>query len=79
MIKQIRREASMRLESVSCQAKHKKSTAKALDTVKKAAASGLRKDEVKRVEKEVEELTKKFVKSADDMCKSKENEITTQA
>ncbi|KAJ0249872.1 Ribosome-recycling factor [Hirschfeldia incana] len=51
---------------------------KALDTIKKAA-SGLPKDEVKRLEKDVEELTKKFVKSADDMCKSKENEITTQA
>ncbi|KAJ0266094.1 Ribosome recycling factor domain-containing protein [Hirschfeldia incana] len=52
---------------------------KALDTIKKAAASGLPKDDVKRLEKEVEELTKKFVMSADDMCKSKENEITTQA
>lgn len=51
---------------------------KALDTVKKGA-SGLPKDQVKRLEKEVEELTKKFVKSAEDMCKSKENEITTQA
>ncbi|KAJ4905528.1 Ribosome recycling factor [Raphanus sativus] len=51
---------------------------KALDTIKKAA-SGLPKDEVKRLEKDVEELTKKFVKSADDMCKSKENEITTQS
>ncbi|CAN7116836.1 unnamed protein product [Brassica rapa subsp. narinosa] len=51
---------------------------KALDTVKKGA-TGLPKDEVKRLEKEVEELTKKFVKSAEDMCKSKENEITTQA
>ncbi|KAL0717835.1 hypothetical protein Bca4012_067157 [Brassica carinata] len=51
---------------------------KALDTIKKAA-SGLPKDEVKRLEKDIEELTKKFVKSADDMCKSKENEITTQA
>lgn len=51
---------------------------KALDTVKKGA-SGLPKDEVKRLEKEVEELTKKFVKSAEDMCESKENEITTQA
>ncbi|KAJ0242870.1 Ribosome recycling factor domain-containing protein [Hirschfeldia incana] len=51
---------------------------KALNTIKKAA-SGLPRDEVKRLEKEVEEFTKKFVKSADDMCKSKENEITTQA
>ncbi|KAJ4905541.1 Ribosome recycling factor [Raphanus sativus] len=50
---------------------------KALDTIKKSA-SGLPKDEVKRLEKDVEELTKKFVKSADDMCKSKANEITTQ-
>lgn len=46
---------------------------KALDTVKKAS---LPKDEVKRLEKEVDELTKKFVKSAEDMCKSKEKEIT---
>ncbi|CAN8260782.1 unnamed protein product, partial [Cochlearia groenlandica] len=49
---------------------------KALETIKKASSS-LPKDEVKRLEKEVEELTKKFVKSAEDMCKSKEKEITT--
>ncbi|CAL9219282.1 unnamed protein product [Arabidopsis halleri] len=48
---------------------------KALDTIKKAGSS-LPKDEVKRLEKEVDELTKKFVKSAEDMCKSKEKEIT---
>ncbi|XP_010496439.1 PREDICTED: uncharacterized protein LOC104773508 [Camelina sativa] len=48
---------------------------KALETIKKAGSS-LPKDEVKRLEKEVEELTKKFVKSAEDMCKSKEKEIT---
>ncbi|CAH8258900.1 unnamed protein product [Arabidopsis lyrata] len=47
----------------------------ALDTIKKAGSS-LPKDEVKRLEKEVDELTKKFVKSAEDMCKSKEKEIT---
>ncbi|ESQ50002.1 hypothetical protein EUTSA_v10021359mg [Eutrema salsugineum] len=51
---------------------------KALDTIRKAGSS-LPKDEVKRLEKEVEELTKKFVKSAEEMCKSKEKEITTQA
>nr|AKM76778.1 ribosome recycling factor [Erodium texanum] len=48
---------------------------KALDTIKKASSS-IPKDSVKRLEKEVDELTKKFVKTADDICKSKEKEIT---
>ncbi|EEF50937.1 ribosome-recycling factor [Ricinus communis] len=48
---------------------------KALDTIKKAG-SNLSKDDVKRLEKEVDELTKKFVKSAEDICKAKEKEIT---
>jgi len=48
---------------------------KALDTIKKSASS-MPKDDVKRIEKEVEELTKKFIKSADDMCKAKEKEIS---
>nr|AKM76775.1 ribosome recycling factor [Erodium chrysanthum] len=48
---------------------------KALDTIKKAGSS-VPKDSVKRLEKEIDELTKKFVKSADDICKSKEKEIT---
>ncbi|CAN6235457.1 unnamed protein product [Urochloa humidicola] len=47
---------------------------KALDTIKKSASS-MPKDDVKRLEKEIEELTKKFIKSADDMCKAKEKEI----
>ncbi|XP_057982175.1 uncharacterized protein LOC131167387 [Malania oleifera] len=47
---------------------------KALDTIKKAGSS-LPKDTVKKLEKEVDELTKKFVKSAEDMCKAKEKEI----
>ncbi|KAG9447147.1 hypothetical protein H6P81_013275 [Aristolochia fimbriata] len=47
---------------------------KALDSIKKAASS-IPKDDAKRLEKEVEEMTKKFVKSADDMCKAKEKEI----
>ncbi|XP_044466287.1 ribosome-recycling factor [Mangifera indica] len=47
---------------------------KALDTMKKAGSS-FPKDEAKRLEKEVDELTKKFVKSAEDMCKAKEKEI----
>lgn len=46
---------------------------KALDTIKKA---GYPKDSAKRLEKEIDELTKKFVKSAEDMCKAKEKEIS---
>ncbi|GMH24729.1 hypothetical protein Nepgr_026572 [Nepenthes gracilis] len=48
---------------------------KALDTIKKAGSS-YPKDAAKRLEKEVDELTKKFVKSAEDICKMKEKEIT---
>ncbi|XP_057489692.1 uncharacterized protein LOC130775590 [Actinidia eriantha] len=48
---------------------------KALDAIKKAGSS-YPKDDAKRLEKEVEELTKKFIKSAEDMCKAKEKEIT---
>ncbi|CAL5418017.1 unnamed protein product [Camellia sinensis] len=47
---------------------------KALDTMKKAGSS-FPKDDAKRLEKEVDELTKKFIKSAEDMCKAKEKEI----
>lgn len=62
---------------------------KALDTIKKSvpkksegkskakAVSGFSADDAKRLEKEVEELTKKFSKSAEDMCKAKEKEITS--
>ncbi|KAJ3675435.1 hypothetical protein LUZ60_004477 [Juncus effusus] len=48
---------------------------KALDTIKKSASS-MSKDDVKRIEKEVEEITKKFTKTADEMCKNKEKEIS---
>ncbi|KAF5740472.1 Ribosome recycling factor [Tripterygium wilfordii] len=48
---------------------------KALDTIKKAG-SIFPKDEAKRLEKEVDDLTKKFIKSVEDMGKSKEREIT---
>uniref|UniRef100_A0A0D6R7F2 Ribosome-recycling factor, chloroplastic n=1 Tax=Araucaria cunninghamii TaxID=56994 RepID=A0A0D6R7F2_ARACU len=48
---------------------------KAVDSIKKAG-SGMSKDDVKRLEKEVDEMTKRFVKTAEDMCKSKEKEIT---
>ncbi|KAG0553569.1 hypothetical protein KC19_12G021600 [Ceratodon purpureus] len=39
------------------------------------AKGGFSKDEVKRSEKEVEEVTKKYVKAVEDSCKSKEKEI----
>ncbi|XP_020594115.1 uncharacterized protein LOC110034167 [Phalaenopsis equestris] len=48
---------------------------KALDTIKKSASS-IPKDDVKRLEKEIEEMTKRFIKSADDMSRAKEKEIT---
>ncbi|GLJ12835.1 hypothetical protein SUGI_0198790 [Cryptomeria japonica] len=48
---------------------------KAVDSIKKVG-SGMSKDDVKRLEKEVDDVTKKFVKSAEDMCKEKEKEIT---
>lgn len=47
---------------------------KALDTIKKADSS-FPKDNAKKLEKEVDELTKKFVKSAEEICKAKEKEI----
>lgn len=48
---------------------------KALETVKKAG-SNYPKDSAKRLEKEIDELTKKYIKSAEELCKSKEKEIT---
>lgn len=49
---------------------------KALDSIKKGSSS-IPKDDAKRLEKEIEEMTKKFVKSADEMCKAKEKEISS--
>ncbi|KAK3033450.1 hypothetical protein RJ639_033054 [Escallonia herrerae] len=43
---------------------------------KQKAASSFSVDDAKKLEKEVDELTKKFIKSAEDMCKAKEKEIT---
>ncbi|KAG8366785.1 hypothetical protein BUALT_Bualt16G0003900 [Buddleja alternifolia] len=58
---------------------------KALDSIKKAApkkkdkgkaaSSSISEDDAKRLEKEIDDLTKKFIKTAEDMCKSKEKEI----
>ncbi|XP_020686867.1 uncharacterized protein LOC110102749 isoform X1 [Dendrobium catenatum] len=47
---------------------------KALDTIKKSASS-IPKDDVKRLEKEIEEITKHFIKSADEMSRAKEKEV----
>ncbi|CAN6572390.1 unnamed protein product [Malus baccata var. baccata] len=49
---------------------------KAMDTIKKLTKN-YPKDDLKRWEKEVDELTKKFVKTAEDLCKAKEKEISS--
>ncbi|KAF2305977.1 hypothetical protein GH714_009234 [Hevea brasiliensis] len=41
----------------------------------KKAGSSFSKDDIKRLEKEIDELTKKYVKSVEDICKAKEREI----
>ncbi|XP_057750717.1 uncharacterized protein LOC130969134 isoform X2 [Arachis stenosperma] len=48
---------------------------KAMDAIKKLYSS-LPKDDIKRLEKEVDDLTKKFIKNAEDTCKAKEKEIS---
>ncbi|KAK7256958.1 hypothetical protein RIF29_30585 [Crotalaria pallida] len=48
---------------------------KAMDAIKKLY-SNLPKDDIKRFEKEVDDLTKKFIKNAEDVCKAKEKEIS---
>ncbi|CAN4126493.1 unnamed protein product [Withania somnifera] len=59
---------------------------KALDQMKKSlpkkkdkdkSSSAFSEDDAKRLEKEIDDLTKKFIKSAEEMCKSKEKEITS--
>ncbi|XP_060676429.1 uncharacterized protein LOC107427845 isoform X2 [Ziziphus jujuba] len=49
---------------------------KGMDTIKKLYST-YPKDDLKRMEKEVDELTKKFIKTAEDLCKAKEKEITS--
>nr|ACJ83493.1 unknown [Medicago truncatula] len=46
-----------------------------MDAIKKLN-SILPKDDLKRLEKEVDDLTKKFIKTAEDVCKAKEKEIS---
>ncbi|XP_058745683.1 uncharacterized protein LOC131618487 [Vicia villosa] len=48
---------------------------KAMDAIKKLNSS-LPKDDIKRLEKEVDDLTKKSIKTAEDICKAKEKEIS---
>ncbi|QCD85641.1 ribosome recycling factor [Vigna unguiculata] len=48
---------------------------KAMDAIKKLYSS-LPKDDIKRLEKEVDDLTKKFIKTAEDVCKAKEKEVS---
>ncbi|XP_045800591.1 ribosome-recycling factor-like [Trifolium pratense] len=48
---------------------------KAMEAIKKLN-SILPKDDLKRLEKEVDDLTKKFIKSAEDVSKAKEKEIS---
>ncbi|KMZ68703.1 putative Ribosome recycling factor [Zostera marina] len=48
---------------------------KAIDSIKKAGSS-IPKDNAKRLEKEVDEITKRFVKSAEEICKAKDKEIS---
>ncbi|KAI3985682.1 hypothetical protein MKX01_033965 [Papaver californicum] len=47
---------------------------KAIDTIKQASSS-MPKDDLKRLEKEIDEMNKKYSKSTEDMCKAKEKEI----
>ncbi|XP_027354732.1 uncharacterized protein LOC113864804 isoform X2 [Abrus precatorius] len=48
---------------------------KGMDAIKKLYSS-LPKDDIKRLEKEVDDLTKRFIKTAEDICKAKEKEIS---
>ncbi|CAH9124064.1 unnamed protein product [Cuscuta epithymum] len=59
---------------------------KALDTLKKytpkkkdkdKSSSTFSADDAKRLEKEIDDLTKKFIKTAEDICKAKEKEISS--
>ncbi|XP_023772902.1 uncharacterized protein LOC111921545 isoform X2 [Lactuca sativa] len=54
-----------------------KNKGKDKENIKAKTVSGFSSDDAKRLEKEVEELTKKFTKSAEDICKAKEKEITS--
>ncbi|KAJ7974772.1 Ribosome-recycling factor [Quillaja saponaria] len=71
-------QAMSKLAAKSCEDARqsiRRSRQKAMDSIKKLHSS-LPKDDIKRLEKDVDELTKKFVKSAEDMSKAKEKEIT---
>ncbi|KAL3526163.1 hypothetical protein ACH5RR_014535 [Cinchona calisaya] len=76
----IRRARQKALDSIKkfLPKKEKKDKA-ASDSKKKGkdkAGASFSEDDAKRLEKEIDDLTKKFIKSAEDMCKAKEKEIT---
>ncbi|KAK9067364.1 hypothetical protein SSX86_014691 [Deinandra increscens subsp. villosa] len=72
----IRRARQKALDSIK-KSVPKKSEGKDKEKGKSKAVSGFSADDAKRLEKEIEELTKKYSKSAEDLCKAKEKEITS--
>ncbi|KAL1553308.1 ribosome-recycling factor-like [Salvia divinorum] len=75
--KSIRRARQKALDRIKKAApkKESKRSDKDKDASKDKAAPSISEDDVKRLEKEIDDLTKKFIKSAEDMCKAKEKEI----
>lgn len=75
----IRRARQKALDSIkkSVPKKEGKDKGKDKDKSKAKPVSGFSADDAKRLEKEVEELTKKYTKSAEELCKAKEKEITS--
>ncbi|XP_042001566.1 ribosome-recycling factor-like [Salvia splendens] len=75
--KSIRRARQKALDRIKKAApkKESKRSDKDKDASKDKAGPSISEDDVKRLEKEIDDLTKKFIKSAEDMCKAKEKEI----
>ncbi|XP_041997169.1 ribosome-recycling factor-like [Salvia splendens] len=75
--KSIRRARQKALDRIKKAAPKKESKLydKDKDASKDKAGPSISEDDVKRLEKEIDDLTKKFIKSAEDMCKAKEKEI----
>ncbi|KAL6497596.1 hypothetical protein OROHE_027225 [Orobanche hederae] len=70
----IRRARQKALESIKKAAPKKKDKDKDKKEKDKAGPT-ISEDDAKRLEKEIDDSTKKFIKTAEDMCKSKEKEI----
>nr|XP_043616558.1 ribosome-recycling factor [Erigeron canadensis] len=75
----IRRARQKALDSIKKSMPKKEGKDKGKDKEKSRAKpiSGFSADDAKRLEKEIEELTKKYTKSAEDLCKAKEKEINS--